>query len=111
MRNNFVKWEAEGLNNASLAKLKHLTHLMTLEIHIPDVSNLPKDLLFDKLERYLIFVGDVWNWSDGLGDSSKTLKLKLNTSFQLEFGIKILLKRAESLYLDEIKGVESVLNE
>jgi len=51
MGNSFVQWEAEGLNNASLAELKNLSHLITLEIHIPDANNLPKDLLFEKLER------------------------------------------------------------
>jgi Leucine-rich repeat (LRR) protein len=59
MRKSFVQWEAEGLNNASLVELKNLSHLINLEIHIPDVSNLPKDLLFEKLERYVILVGDV----------------------------------------------------
>jgi Leucine-rich repeat (LRR) protein len=58
MENSFSQWEAEGLNNernnANLVELKHLSHLSTLEIHIPDASNLPKDLLFKKLERYVI---------------------------------------------------------
>jgi hypothetical protein len=51
------------------------------------------------------------DWSDGQGEASRTLKLKLNTSFQLEVGIKMLLKRTENLYLDELKGVKSVLHE
>jgi Leucine-rich repeat (LRR) protein len=49
MGNSFVQWEAKGLNNASLVELKNLSHLITLEIHIPNASNLPKDLLFEKL--------------------------------------------------------------
>jgi hypothetical protein len=60
MGNSFVQWEAEGLNNASLAELKHLSHLTTLEIQIPNASNLPKDLSFEKLERYVISIGDEW---------------------------------------------------
>jgi Leucine-rich repeat (LRR) protein len=48
MGNSFVQCEAEGLNNASLAGLNNLSHLITLEIHIPDISNLPKDLLFEQ---------------------------------------------------------------
>ncbi|XP_062145329.1 disease resistance protein At4g27190-like [Alnus glutinosa] len=106
MGNNFVQWEAEKLNNASLVELKHLSHLTTLEIDIRDASNLPKDFLFKKLERYVIFVGDVWDRSYKR-EVSKTLKLKLNESFQSEVGIKMLLKRTESLYLDELKGVKS----
>ncbi|KAE8076543.1 hypothetical protein FH972_015186 [Carpinus fangiana] len=86
MGNSFVKWKAEGLNNASLAELKHLSHLTALNIHIPNANNLPKDLLFEKLQRYVIFVGDKWDWSDGQEEASPTLKLKLNTSFQLEIG-------------------------
>ncbi|KAE8010112.1 hypothetical protein FH972_006505 [Carpinus fangiana] len=110
MGNSFVQWEVEGLNNASLAELKHLSHLSTLNIHIPNASNLPKDLLFEKLQRYVIFVGDKWDWSDGQEEASTTLKLKLYTSFQLEGGIKMLLNRTENLYLDELKGIKSVLH-
>jgi Leucine-rich repeat (LRR) protein len=113
MGNSFVQWEAEGLNNASLAELKNLSHLITLEIHILDASNLPKDLLLEKLERYVILVGDVWDWPKNRGEASRILKLKLNTSFQSEVGIQLMLlmKRTENLYLDELKGVKSVLNE
>jgi hypothetical protein len=72
---------------------------------------LPKDLSFEKLERYAISVGDhVWD-SSNKHEASKALKLKLNTSFQLEVGIKMLLERVEDLYLDELKGVKSLLNE
>jgi Leucine-rich repeat (LRR) protein len=113
MRKSFVQWEVEGLNNASLAELKNLSHLITLEIHIPDVSNLPKDLLFEKLERYVILVGDVWDWPVNRGEATRILKLKLDTSFQSEVGMQLMLlmKRKENLYLDELKGVKSVLNE
>jgi len=113
MGNSFVHWEAEGLNNASLAELKNLSHLISLEIHIPDASSLPKDLLFEKLERYVILVGDVWDWPDNQGKASRILKLKLDTGFQSEVGIQLMLlmKRTKNLYLDELKGVKSVLNE
>ncbi|XP_059438766.1 probable disease resistance protein At4g27220 [Corylus avellana] len=114
MGNSFVQWEAEGLNNernnANLAELKHLCHLTTLEIYIRDASSLPKDLLFEKLERYAIFVGDVWDWSDKRR-TSRTLKLKMNTSFHSRIVIKMLLKGTENLYLDELNGVSSVLHE
>ncbi|XP_059441636.1 disease resistance protein At4g27190-like [Corylus avellana] len=115
MGNSFVQWETEGpnfeRNNASLAELKDLSQLITLEIHITDVRNLPKDLSFEKLERYAISIGDyVWD-SSKKREASKTLKLKLNTTFQSEVEIKMLLKRTEALYLDELKGVKSLLNE
>jgi hypothetical protein len=115
MRNSFIQWEAEGLNNgrnnASLAELEHLLHLITLEIQIPNANSLPKDLSFEKLERYIISVGDECNWSYGQGESSRTLKLKLNTSFQSQIGIKMILNKTENLYLDELNGVKSVLHE
>uniref|UniRef100_A0A2N9H2P3 AAA+ ATPase domain-containing protein n=1 Tax=Fagus sylvatica TaxID=28930 RepID=A0A2N9H2P3_FAGSY len=115
MGNSFDHWETEGLNNgrnnATLAELMHLSHLVTLEIHIRDASVLPKDLLlFKKLERYRICVGDVWDWAEKR-ETSRRLKLKLNTRFQLEFGIKMLLNGVEDLWLDELKGVESTLYE
>uniref|UniRef100_A0A2N9E5K4 Uncharacterized protein n=1 Tax=Fagus sylvatica TaxID=28930 RepID=A0A2N9E5K4_FAGSY len=110
--NSFTQWEVEGLNNerASLAELKHLSQLTTLEVHIPDANILPKDLIFEKLKRYKIFIGDVWDWSDK-HENSRALKLKLNTSFQLESGIKLLLNGIEDLCLDELKGVESIIYE
>ena len=110
--NSFTQWDVEGLNNerASLAELKHLSRLTTLEVHIPDANMLPKDLLFEKLQRYRIFVGDVWDWCDE-HDNSRALKLKLNTSFHLERGIKMLLNGIENLWLDELKGVKSVIYE
>uniref|UniRef100_A0A2N9FL30 Uncharacterized protein n=1 Tax=Fagus sylvatica TaxID=28930 RepID=A0A2N9FL30_FAGSY len=109
---SFTQWEVEGLNNerASLAELKHLSQLTTLELHIPDAKILPKDLFFGKLQRYKIFIGDVWDWSDK-HENSRTLKLKLNTSFQLGRGIKMLLNGIEDLCLDELKGVESIIYE
>nr|POF19092.1 frigida-like protein 1 [Quercus suber] len=72
--NSFTQWDVEGLNNerASLAELKHLSRLTSLEVDIPDANMLPKDLLFEKLQRYKIFVGDTKH--------SRALKLKLNTS-------------------------------
>lgn len=79
MEGNSLQWEVKGVNNEgdniSLVKLKHLSRLVTLELQIQDVNNLPKDLLFEKLERYKVFIGDVWNWSDECV-ISKTLKLK-----------------------------------
>nr|POE45933.1 disease resistance protein [Quercus suber] len=109
---SFTQWDVEGLNNerASLAELKHLSRLTTLEVHIPDANMLPKDLLFEKLQRYKIFVGDVWDWSD-CPKHSRALKLKLNSSFHLERGIKMLLNGIENLCLDELKGVKSVIDE
>ncbi|XP_041016216.1 probable disease resistance protein At4g27220 [Juglans microcarpa x Juglans regia] len=115
MGNSFDHWEAEGPNderkNASLAELKHLSKLTSLEIQIPDANNLPEDIMFEKLERYTICIGDVWQWIDSADQSSRTLKLKLNSNFQSKFWIKMLLKRTRRLHLDELDGVKSVIPE
>ncbi|XP_030957689.1 disease resistance protein At4g27190-like [Quercus lobata] len=109
--NSFIQWEV-GLNNesASLAELKHLSRLSTLEVQIPDVNMMPKDLLFEKFKRYKIFIGDVWDWSDKHEDS-RILKLKLNTCFQLERRIEMLFNGIEDLCLDELNGVKSIVYE
>ncbi|KAG2702062.1 hypothetical protein I3760_06G073500 [Carya illinoinensis] len=113
--NSFVQWEDEGPNderkNASLAELNHLSNLTSLEIQIPDVNNLPKDLMFEKLERYTICIGDVWDWIDSTRQTSRRLKLKFNSSFQLQSWVKLLWKRVEDLHLDELNDVESVIPE
>ncbi|TXG71313.1 hypothetical protein EZV62_006248 [Acer yangbiense] len=111
MGNGFVQWDAEGQGNASLAELKQLSNLTNLEIHVFDAQILPHDLFFWKLEKYRIFIGDVWNWSGNHDNTSRTLKLKLNNSFFLSDGIKFLMNRAEDLYLDEPKGGKNVLHE
>ncbi|KAL5741070.1 hypothetical protein ACOSQ2_030250 [Xanthoceras sorbifolium] len=108
MGNSFVQWEVKGQSNASLSELKQLSRLTTLEIHVLDAQIIPQDLLiFDKLERYKIFIGDVWDWS-GKYETSRTLKLKLNNSIYLGNWVKSLLHRTEDLYLDELKGVKNV---
>ncbi|KAG7968672.1 hypothetical protein I3843_08G165800 [Carya illinoinensis] len=116
MRKTYVQWEVEGPSNegknASLAELKKLSHLITLEIHIRNGMKLPKDLFSKKLARYKIRIGDIMPWETFNGATfSRTLKLKLNGSFQLDSGIKMLLKRTEYLYLDESNRTESVLYE
>ena len=45
MENSFTQWEGEGKSNACLAELKHLSHLTSLDIQIPDAKLLPKDSL------------------------------------------------------------------
>ncbi|XP_058000519.1 probable disease resistance protein At4g27220 isoform X2 [Hevea brasiliensis] len=113
MGRSFVQWEGEEHDaqreNANLAELKLLTNLLTLDIHIIDEKILPRDLFFEKLERFKIVIGDIWDWSCK-DETSRMLKLKLNTGFQLE-SMKLLLKRTEYLYLDDLRGVKNVLCE
>ncbi|XVF56477.1 hypothetical protein PTKIN_Ptkin06aG0124200 [Pterospermum kingtungense] len=115
MGNSFVQWEAEEhvnlQSNASLAELKSLSRLSTLEVHIPDSMIMPSDLFSENLERYNIFLGEKWKWSDR-NEYLRTLNLKLVTEIaDLDHGTKMLLKKTEDLYLDELKGVKLGLNE
>lgn len=103
--------------NASLAELKHLSHLITLEIDIiEDANKLPKHLFSKMLERYKIRIGDVRDlhlkFFKRDAAFSRSLHFILNMSnFQLDSGIKMLLKMTEYLYLDESKSTKSVLYE
>ncbi|KAG8479746.1 hypothetical protein CXB51_029582 [Gossypium anomalum] len=119
INNSFDEWGAEGhssvQSNSSLAELNALSCLTALQIHIPNAKIIPKDFSFEKLERYIIFIGEAshwdWNW-DVVGEYSRTLKLSLQTSIRfLNNGVKVLLKKAENLYIDEVKGVEILLHE
>ncbi|KAK2647776.1 hypothetical protein Ddye_015265 [Dipteronia dyeriana] len=110
MEKSFVQWDADGQTNASLTELKQLSHLTALEIHILDAHIMPQDPFSRKLDRYRIFIGDVWDWF-GNSETSKTLKLKWSNRIYFSNGIKTLLNRTEDLYLDELKGVKNVLYE
>ncbi|KAK4270265.1 hypothetical protein QN277_023322 [Acacia crassicarpa] len=112
MGNAAIKWDMESSStqkrNASLAKLGDLIGLTTLEIQIREASLLPKDIAFEKLERYKVVIGDKWEWSDNK-ETSRLLKVKLDSSICWEQGIKTLIKRVEDLYLDKIIGISNVL--
>ncbi|TYI58605.1 hypothetical protein E1A91_D11G371900v1 [Gossypium mustelinum] len=115
----FVGWGAEGNfsqeSNCSVAELNALSCLTTLEIHFPNAKIIPKGFSFEKLRRYIIFIGEVsdWDWDWGwVRECSRTLKLSLQTSISfLNNGVKVLLKKAENLYIDEVKGVEILQHE
>ena len=111
MGNSFHHWATEGEDNASLVELDHLPHLTNLDIHVLDSHVMSKGMLSKRLERFRIFIGDVWDW-DGVYQSLRTLKLRLNTSASnLEHGVLMLLKRTQDLYLLELKGVNNVVSE
>ncbi|KAK4270259.1 hypothetical protein QN277_023318 [Acacia crassicarpa] len=109
-----IKWDMESSStqkrNTSLAKLGDLTRLTTLEIQIREASLLPKDIAFEKLERYKVVIGDKWEWSNNK-ETSRLLKVKLDSTIHWELGIKTLIKRVEDLYLDKIIGISNVLFE
>ncbi|XLR06672.1 hypothetical protein S83_034610 [Arachis hypogaea] len=113
MGNTSIKWAVENPydqnENASLDELRQLSNLTALELQIQEARMLPRDLIFDKLERFKIVIGDIWEWADIEDPTLKTLKLKLGTNIHLEHGIKGLIRRAENLYLDEVGGIRNLL--
>ncbi|TXG59161.1 hypothetical protein EZV62_016990 [Acer yangbiense] len=112
MGNSFVQWDVEGQSNASLVELKQLSRLTTVDVQVPNaqIISQPQDLSFGNLERFRIFIGEVWDWSDKY-DTSKTVKLELSSSNYLSNGIKSLLNITEDVHLDKLKGVKSVVYE
>jgi len=116
MGNCFIQWDVKGSNNASLEELRNLSHLRTLDIMIQDASVLPRDLqVFEKLERYNIFVGDMWKWSlkwsGGASESSRILKLadNRNSTILFDHGLNFLLNSAEDMCLAKIHCVKNFL--
>ncbi|KAE9621324.1 putative leucine-rich repeat domain, L domain-containing protein [Lupinus albus] len=72
---------------------------------------MPSDLLiYGKLQRYKIMVGDGWT---EYSETSRTLKFKPSstTTTSLDVGIKMLLEGVEDLSLAEVKGVRNVFPE
>lgn len=110
MNNSFNQWEVDEKSNQSIersnARLSELGPFVTLDhvtSHIPNAKILPKALLFERLIRYEIEIGANWEWDDDSlineFEFSNKLKLDLDRSFQLEDGIKILLKICEYFVL------------
>ncbi|KAL9297882.1 hypothetical protein ACSQ67_023778 [Phaseolus vulgaris] len=104
-------------NDLSLGELKHLNQVTTLNVQIEDTSVFPRDMLsFGRLESYKILIGDGWKWSGVESENYKASRLlKLNSgadpSILKDYGIKMLMTKAEDLYLAELKGVREVLYE
>lgn len=122
MGNCFIQWNVEKSkdqsNNASLEELRNLPHLTTLDIMIQDASVWPRDLqVFAKLERYNIFIGDIWiwslEWSGGASESSRILKLaeSKGTGILLDQGFNFLLNSTEDMCLAKLQCVKDVLYE
>ncbi|GLT80964.1 hypothetical protein SLA2020_523730 [Shorea laevis] len=109
MGNSFYEWdvmEHGKQRNASLAELTQLPRLTALELRVHEVQTIPR-----KLERYKIFIGDVWNnWGSSFG-SSKVLKLQMKAHTRIDYSIKQLLKMTEELHLEELNGVKNVVDE
>ncbi|RHN74728.1 putative P-loop containing nucleoside triphosphate hydrolase, leucine-rich repeat domain, L [Medicago truncatula] len=122
MGNCFIQWNdvrsKDQRKSASLEELCNLSQLTTLDIMIQDVSAWPRNLqVFAKLERYNIFIGDMWKWtlewSGGASESSRILKLveSKSTCILLDHGFNFLLNSTENLCLAKLQCVRDVLYE
>ncbi|MBA0780989.1 hypothetical protein Gotri_005023, partial [Gossypium trilobum] len=115
MEGSFGEWENEAVvdnerRNASLDELNNLSRLTTLYVRISDIQMIPKHRFIETLNRYRITVGDrrlpMWLRRH---ECSRTLTLQLYTNICLDNGVKMLLGKAEDLYLD-LKGLEGIKN-
>ncbi|XP_028772111.1 uncharacterized protein LOC114729297 [Neltuma alba] len=114
LRNSFNQWKIEGSSeaneNASLDELKDLP-ISSLDVHIPNVSMLPETLFLDmNLKRYKILIGKHWEWWAVSYESSKVLKLELESNIHLDLGVRKLMKGAEDLCLYGSNALEDFLH-
>ncbi|KAI4313400.1 hypothetical protein L6164_026385 [Bauhinia variegata] len=113
MEDSFANWDVndpmdQQRSNASVSELDNLPLLTTLVVHIPDERMLPKVLTFERLQKYKILIGNVWDWSFET-ETSRILKLWLSTSIHLRDDIKRLLDTVEELHIGKLEGAMNVL--
>uniref|UniRef100_A0A2N9HDZ6 NB-ARC domain-containing protein n=1 Tax=Fagus sylvatica TaxID=28930 RepID=A0A2N9HDZ6_FAGSY len=114
-----VKWEAlegYGEGNASLAELNSLSHhLMALEIIIPSLKLLPKDLHFkNQMIKFHMYIGDprlakYWKRADGyLFKKSLSLKSLDLSDIVESLMLRQLLQKSENLKLTKIGNLKNL---
>ncbi|GLT87854.1 hypothetical protein SLE2022_059110 [Rubroshorea leprosula] len=113
MINSFDQWQFieqhENQNgNASLAELKHLQKLTTLEVCINDIQMIPEGLFNAELKRYRIFLGDLWKYRSSSSENTKIFKLELKAGSS-HSSVTKLLKVCEELHLEGLHGVKNVV--
>nr|GEX58939.1 disease resistance protein At4g27190-like [Tanacetum cinerariifolium] len=103
-------WGDEEEGDASLAELDSLTNLIYLGIRIKSISFLPRNSLFEKLQRYVIYVGVHLEKSRSFNNRMLLLKLD-STDTHIGGGIdKLLRKNAEKVFLTG-DGIKTALKE
>ncbi|GJU44802.1 disease resistance protein-like protein isoform X2 [Tanacetum coccineum] len=103
-------WGDEEEGDASLAELDSLTNLIYLGIRIKSISFLPRNSLFEKLQRYVIYVGVHLEKSRSFNNRMLLLKLD-GTDTHIGGGIdKLLRKNAEKVFLTG-DGIKTALKE
>ncbi|KAL5823790.1 hypothetical protein ACOSQ4_021690 [Xanthoceras sorbifolium] len=92
----------------SFEELKDLSHLTALEIRVANVENIPKGLVFQKLKRYKIIIG---NGQKRFTGNLRTFEVKSDTNVCSEDGIIKQLEGIEDLFLDGKQRVKNALYE
>uniref|UniRef100_A0A2N9F195 NB-ARC domain-containing protein n=1 Tax=Fagus sylvatica TaxID=28930 RepID=A0A2N9F195_FAGSY len=114
-----VKWEpleGNGEGNASLAELNSLSHhLMALEIIIPSIKLLPKDLHFkNQMIKFHMYIGNpsgvkYWKRPDGyLFKNTLSLESRDLSDIVESLMLRQLLQRSENLKLKEIGNLKNL---
>ncbi|KAJ9682096.1 hypothetical protein PVL29_018133 [Vitis rotundifolia] len=112
---SFSEWGAEGFgsgesNNACLSELNNLSYLKTLCIEIRDPNLLSKDLVFEKLTRYVISVSPAEQYVD-YNRYARMLKVHgVNKPCLMDCFSK-LFKTVEDLILSRLEDAKHVLYE
>ncbi|KAI4357315.1 hypothetical protein L6164_001272 [Bauhinia variegata] len=94
---------------ASLAELKNLAHLTSLELRIHNVKMLPKDTVFDRLRRFKLIIGRTEPNLSSEYEASRILELDLGTSIHSWDNVKRLLDHVDDLHLYNLAGAENVV--
>ncbi|XP_024019359.1 probable disease resistance protein At4g27220 [Morus notabilis] len=113
-----LKWEAEGVHgersNASLVELKTLPLLSTVCLSIADINVLPKALFSEKLKRFELSIGMPYDPHIVKSEFKNHNSLHLTLSghnLTSEYGLEVIIKRSEVLYLYGFAGVNNVVYE
>ncbi|KAJ1392582.1 P-loop containing nucleoside triphosphate hydrolase [Sesbania bispinosa] len=108
--------QTDSSGASSLSELRHLSRLTTLDIQIPNVAHLPKELLFNKLDGYKIIVGDVKAYLETelkMPEKYEVLRflaiqLKDGSDIHSQEGIKMMFDGVENLLLEDLYGVQDI---
>ncbi|XP_058754319.1 uncharacterized protein LOC131627481 [Vicia villosa] len=123
IRKSLIKMKVDGEPNQSqisfLSQLKHLHQLRVIDLRIPSITVLPRDLFFDRLTDFKIVIGDFKMLSPGdfrmpnkyVALRSLALQLTDGADIHSQKGIKLLFKRVENLLLGELNGVQNAFYE
>ncbi|KAL6957477.1 hypothetical protein U1Q18_045420 [Sarracenia purpurea var. burkii] len=111
----FEQWDVEATNqerrNAKVDELNSLTHLTALQVYIPETSlTLLNDSWSSKLKRFRIWIGTNWKTRAYVKYSSRRI-LGLSNIITLEAKFKVLINKAEDLYLNKLEDLRNVCHD